>query len=1148
MDESEAARQAARDLRATWYSEHPGDDGWHPPLEAIVASRGLEIARFSPQDTPNTLGFLDANDPLIWLAAGLPPPVERFTLAHELGHHVLHRGADPCAATDLSQLAVLQPDEAYSMRSQREHEANAFAAELLAPLARVRATFLGAAGEAPLTPAVIAQLAGVTPESILRQIIQLLLAPYDTQASAEIQPSSTPPPLDPSQAAAVGVQAPALIVAGPGTGKTSTLVGRVHWLVEQGVAPEQILALTFGRKAAGEMHERIAAALGAERALPTVATFHRFGIDVLRRYGHLVGLRPEFRLVDEIGGFFLLRDIASTLPLDHYLALANPTSHFPTLLQAIARAKDDLVDPAQYAALAQEQEQVATTPAEYEAAARAEEVAAVYACYQGEMARRSDADYGDLVMALVRLLREHGQVRATLRQAYTHILVDEFQDINRANGVLLQLLAGPDGNLWAVGDANQAIYRFRGASPANIARFHEDYPGAHIVALEHNYRSRPAIVAAANRFAARELRDQGAPLTELHAVRPDLPQAIRLGEAPDGATEIAAIVADIAARHAAGMPLTACAVLCRTRSQTRQVAEALTAADIAAEARTALFDDESIKDLLGIPQLLAGETWGLLRAARVPDHPLSAAAVRTILAALSATDGRFRDVAPTILASGDLAPADHASLSHIQDLLSSLRQMPHIQDALAMYCCTATAIGRRALVAPGQASHLAELLLLAGRFDAERFPAPSEAPEARWGEFIAYLRAVRPLAREGPSAASTADRVAVLTVHGAKGLEWPIVYLPFLAARRFPSQRRPDLAPAPPGLAEDSAPTDDLARAHRIEEACLFYVALTRARDTLILSRAERYSEKQRSGPSPFLEDILVGSGIPAEPFSPATSVSAVAEDSVPDDALVAFLHDLGRGEAFTASELDAYDRCPRQYALRYGLGLASRPGSYVRLRRAVAAALRAAPEDGLDPQRAVDRFEQHWQASAGTAPSPRPDGATDPFAAIYLRHGRTAVARSVARLAERSSARTTDSPAPTQRDQGHDELTQAVQLALDDVAISLELDQVAAMPDAVAVRHRLGRRKRERADPDLRLFFLVMAQRGLAGDAAADTILDHHLSDGELVSVTLDAKDEAKWRARARAAIAGIRAGDYPTKPDPQRCGTCAFALICSM
>jgi DNA helicase-2/ATP-dependent DNA helicase PcrA len=1147
MDEIAAAREAARRL---WREQHADEAGLATPVRQIAEDLGVGVEYFAQAEQPQTQGYLDATDDLIWLSDDLAEPVERFTLAHELGHWRLHRD-DPerasCTAADISQSladeheALLRPVEAYSPRSRREREANAFAAELLAPLTVVRRAYLGQDGQPARSIEQIAGKLGVSRAVIVAQVTQLLArdaaladAPVDEAGEAGASALSfapdTPAPvekapgasaLDASQRAAVVAPAPALVVAGPGTGKTSTLVARVRWLIDHGAAPTSILALTFSRKATEELRERLAAALGTDAPdrLPTIATFHQFCGDLLRSYGYLVGLRPDYRLIDDIGGFFLLRDLGNQLPLHHYAALTAPTLFFGALLSAISKAKDELITPTDYRVLAE-------ALADDEARDKALEVAAVYALYQAELERRQDADYGDLIHLTVRLFTEHPDVLASVGAKYAHLLVDEFQDINRANGVLLRHLAGPDGNIWAVGDANQAIYRFRGASPANIANFTEDYPGARVLPLDQNYRSRPAIVAAANRFAEVRLRQGKNPaLVELHATRPAVPEeAVRAQIAPDGASEIAALAADIRRRHAEGLAWRDHAVLCRTRAIMRASAAGLSAAGIPAEAQSDLFDDERIKDVLGIAHLLAGEQSGLLRAARVPEHALSRAARQAVLAALRDAQHSIPDALER--AQAGAKGADRRHLARLREILFALWRQPTISQALSAYLFDHTALARAALQSPDATTlHLAELLALAGRFDQEQPPTPEAQGDQvtrHWRAFMGFLRAVRGLPRP-PSAGATEtmpDRVRVLTVHGAKGLEWPVVYLPHLIPGSFPSNNRYDPAPSPAGMA--AGDMSDPALEHRLEEACLFYVALTRARDVLVLSRAARYG-KRNANASDFWMATLVGSGI--EPARlPALATDEEAEraesDLVPDPEDPAF----ALPAELTSSALTTYDSCPRQYAYRYGYHFAGGRNAFGRLRRAVNDALQSAP----DERQAVDAFEAAWQAKTGDSAAE-----DDPFDALYLRHGRQAVARAY----------------PQVRAPGEEaDFTRVVDVAVADTIIHVELDRTEGAASAAprrVVRHHIGRRAAGDA-VSLTTYLALLAQRTLSGDAGADTIIEHHLSEGKIIPVTFTSRQEANLRAKIEAAIQGIRAADFPARPEDRRCAGCEFALIC--
>src|SRR5581483_7904278 len=248
----------------------------------------------------------------------------------------------------------------YDPRSQRELMANIFAAELLMPLERVHALYL--AQQVP--PNMLVSTFGVSNTAMLNRLAGLLKSPTIERLSditvqevptAQDEQPSPKKQYDEFQQAAIQAPTPALIVAGPGSGKTSTLIGRTEYIIRTlDVSPQQILALTFSRKAAQEMEERLQQLLSTSAyALPKVSTFHAYCADLLRQQGTLVGLRRDFTLIDEAEGYFLLRQQSNKMRLRHYHKLQSPTYYFPDILKAISRAKDELVSPEEYAALAQ---------------------------------------------------------------------------------------------------------------------------------------------------------------------------------------------------------------------------------------------------------------------------------------------------------------------------------------------------------------------------------------------------------------------------------------------------------------------------------------------------------------------------------------------------------------------------------------------------------------------------------------------------------------------------------------------------------------------------------------------------------------------------------------------------------------------------
>lgn len=1126
------------------------------PIDTLAERLGLAVAAFHPSGRRDgALGWLEPGENLIFVREGLSDAVRRFTLAHEIGHAVLHRAGgmaalfdehplntpdavtdtfDDCDDADVTAPAdpltlgdeTLRPGQAYSARARRESEANAFAAALLLPADALLAAYLdgdGAQRSWRPAPRALAERFGVSEDAVLRRLAALLVpaageaelpVPERGQTIAAIHGAGWASTLDAWQRAAAEARTPALIVAGPGTGKTSTLVGRViHLVREEGVPADAILALTFSNKAAREMRERLQAALSTTRdgedggdpfelpPLPTVSTIHAFCGDLLRRYAPLVGLRPDFRLVGATDGYFLLRQMAGQLAMNHYQPLAQPGFHFPTLLAAISRAKDELAEPERYSAVAQAMAERAQTPEERHEAERATEVATVYMAYQAALTERGDPDFGDIIRLTVRLLREQPQVLAEVRARFRHVLVDEFQDINRAMGVLLHTLTGFDGALWAVGDADQAIYRFRGASPANLTRFTADYQAAQVRTLERNYRSVTDILEAAAAVAGTFLDGQSdaSQRSALLAVRqaPDTAGSggsiVTLAAAPNEAAELGRLAEAIRERQARGLRLGDQVVLCRTRRQCQQVAAALNDAGIPARLTMPLMEQDAIKDVLAVLSLLSDMSGaGILRAGALADHAYSREDARAVL-----TEARARHVPPGMLLFllaregidvPGLTPDGRRSLIALAAILSELRIAPDVATGLCRYVFGLTQIGRGLLAPQAEAGHdvdadlrrqlatsLAQLLTHARAFEEQRRLAESaqrdgvEAGVSRmadWGAFLEYLRVVLALRQEGGNAAEelmgdSDARVRVLTVHASKGLEFPVVYLPGLADRRFPMQRRGTSAPMPTELSEDEAlEAQNPNVAHLAEEACLFYVAVTRARDELVLSYAEQYG-RMRYRPSPFLAPIQqrLGSRLrqihwTAVPVTSARSSGATLTDN---DEVERASERASAEEAplsveesiLRPSAIETYSRCPRQYAYRYVYGLRPREVGLVTLRRTLHDTLHTLQERvaevavatetesagrtadtaprSLSLEEALDIFEQQWGAmiererrtatpdveedaapsETGLASAAQVDAEwmqplSQPFVEVYRRHGRQIIERSWARMVQR--------------------------------------------------------------------------------------------------------------------------------------------------
>src|SRR3989339_2144151 len=311
--------------------------------------------------------------------------------------------------------------------------------------------------------------------------------------------------LNPEQKRAVQhAEGPLLIVAGAGTGKTTVITERINWLItEKHLKPEEVLALTFTEKAAAEMEERVDKALPYGYVDLWVSTFHSFAQRLLEAHGLEIGLTTDFKLVDQTGQWLLIRNNLEKFDLDYYKPLGNPTKFIQALVRHFSRCKDELVGPRDYLKYAEKFRLDNDLRKDEEAAMevrRLEEIANAYDMYQQLLLDNNLLDFGDLINYCLDLFNKRPQILKQYQKQFKYILVDEFQDTNYAQYQLIRLLAEPKNNVTVVGDDDQAIYKFRGASVSNILEFKKDFPRAKEVFLNQNYRTVQAILDLSYKF------------------------------------------------------------------------------------------------------------------------------------------------------------------------------------------------------------------------------------------------------------------------------------------------------------------------------------------------------------------------------------------------------------------------------------------------------------------------------------------------------------------------------------------------------------------------------------------------------------------------------------------------------------------------
>jgi len=721
---------------------------------------------------------------------------------------------------------------------------------------------------------------------------------------------------------------PLLIVAGAGTGKTTVITRRIAYLIEQGKArPEEILALTFTDKAAAEMEARVDELVPYGYADVEIATFHAFGDALLRGHSLEIGLQNDFRVLSRAEQVIFLRDRLFDLPLQRYRPLGDPTRYLQSLITLFSRCKDEDISANAYLACAARLGADADDEEKLDRAEAQAELAATYARYQEMMARNDKIDFGDQIVQALRLLRARPHVLNAYQRRFKYVLVDEFQDTNYAQFELVKMLAARHGNVAVTGDDDQAIYRFRGAAISNVLSFLRHYPDARQIVVTENFRSHQAILDAAYTLIQYNNPDrlevESGIVKRLTAVR-EAPGPLPRHWHYDTATQEADSVAQtIRERVEVGeWSYDDVAILVRSNDDADAFLRAL--------------------NLRGVPWTFSGNA-GLYGRPEV----------RLLLAFLRAVAHPDDSVSVHYLASSDLYQvpivdltrcATHADRKHrwLFDVLKDAEQIAELGGELSEEARGAIRhlvsdlvrymeLGREMptgellyqfLVDSGWLARMSKAVTARDEAEVQNiskfFRRIQDASRAlkydNVREFVKHLEALID-AGEDPAVAEAdveTPAVRVLTVHKAKGLEFPVVFLVHLVQGKFPTQRRRDALELPAELLKDLAPTRDF---HTQEERRLFYVGMTRARRELFLTSARDYGGTRERKVSQFVLEALDLPKDAARPFkskgveeidsfAPPAARDAAAPPPIPADEEITISH----------KQVDDYQTCPLKY------------------------------------------------------------------------------------------------------------------------------------------------------------------------------------------------------------------------------------------
>jgi DNA helicase-2/ATP-dependent DNA helicase PcrA len=951
--------------------------------------------------------------------------------------------------------------------------------------------------------------------------------------------------LNPAQRRAVlHGKGPLLIVAGAGTGKTKVITHRIARLIAVKAArPAEILAVTFTEKAASEMEARVDVLVPYTSSFAEISTFNSFGERILRDYALDAGYPPDFRLLADVDQAIFFRENLFRLPLDYYRPLGQPTRHIQEVLEAIRRLKQEDVRPEDYVRYAEQLGRRASGEAEKETARKHLEIARVFAAYQALLRAGGLIDFEDQVTLVVDLLRRRPAVLDEIRRRYRYILVDEFQDTNYVQFELVKMLAAEHRNLTVVGDDDQSIFRFRGASLSNILGFEEVFPEADRIVLTRNYRSTQSILDASyrlirhndpNRLEFKDRVDK-----RLRAAARGRGKSIHMLSFDTLAHEADAVADRILEIRAGGAGWRDMAVLVRRNADADPYLRSFNMKQIPFRfsGSRGLYQQEEIKILVAFIRAVTDFEnsrdlfyLALSDVYRADPYDLSRIAGYADKKNIS-LHGVFKAIAegPSPV---DLPAATAETVKRIfADILASVELAGTKNAGAVVYAFLERSGYLKSLV--GEMTPESEVRIKNVRLFFDKIQGFSGLVEN--DSIRSFARYLDLLAEVGDNPATSEadldeDAVNVLTVHKAKGLEFGAVFLVGLIEDRFPGRERRERVPVPDGVLKESLP----GRENFLqEERRLFYVAMTRARRSLHMTWARDYGTRRFKRISPFVlealdipkmpEDVLKASVLEEiRRYALATGRTATPAPVRPAGML-----------RLSFVRVEDYLVCPLKYKFRHDLRVPVLPHHAIVFGRVLHKTIHAYLKRrmtgrAVDVETVIEEYRKNW--------------VNEGFLSREHEELRKAAGEKALRLFYGREEESGRRPAFLERPFRWQERGLRFAGRFD----RIDFEAAGAVVIDFKTTDASSQKEADRAAAEsLQLDVYALSFLKTEGMLPHETRL-HFLESGLVGRAAKGEKELARAGEKIREAADGIRAGAFKARPDWHSCSICEFKTIC--